>query len=48
MMVANLVKYPSGRILIHTFVLCNTLLHLRKPHVKFYFNAVLRYAKGIG
>jgi hypothetical protein len=44
----KLLSCPTGRILIHTFVFCNALLHFTKPNTKFYLSALLRFAKGIG
>ena len=47
-MVEKLAKTPKGRLLIHTVVLCNNALHLRKLNTEFYFAAFRRFLMGIG
>jgi len=44
----KLMKTANGRMVAHTIVLVNNIIHFRKPNVKFYAAAVKRYLNGIG
>jgi len=47
-MINKLLKTPKGRLLVHTIVLCNNVIHLRKSNIKFYLAEVQRFILNIG
>jgi hypothetical protein len=47
-MLARLATTARGRILLHTLVMVNAMIHFQAPNVKFYAAALKRFVQGIG